>query len=74
MNKDYIDGYMEGHSEGMAAGFNLMEKAGTRTHKDSDKPEPREFWINPGTGHYSTVNPANTCGDWIKVREVLDDE
>ena len=43
MNRDYIEGFMDGHAEGMAAGFNLMEKS----KPVPSKTEPREFWIVP---------------------------
>lgn len=38
------------------------------------KPEPREFWLNPETGHFTKLIPGFLTNDWIKVREVLDDE
>ena len=75
MNKDYIEGFMDGHAEGMAAGFNLMEKS----KPVPSKTEPREFWITlKNNGVFTYVgnreeSAANYSGEIIKVREVIDE-
>jgi len=75
MNKDYIDGFMDGHSEGMAAGFNLMERTDSRTKPSN--PEPREFFIFvPSMEAFleKDIGPNPEDDDlFIKVREVIDE-
>ena len=67
MNRDYIEGYMDGHSEGMAAGFNLMEKT-----KVSNKPEPREFWLFV-SGEWAEAHGKDMpLHKSIRVREVIE--